>query len=690
MNHQFNHTKTILTITDDNSVRQLLQEQLEGGGYAVLSAGNGNEGLVAVSENSVALVIVDLLPETGGVEFCQSVRSGGVANDLPIIVLIDDEKSMDAVNPFAIGADDYLKKPINPSGLEGRVAQCLSRRERFSHLESRIRDGEILLEIAKSVNSTLDTGEILKQIVHRVASVLDDIFRCSILFVRKNMEIANVVASSDAHDFKPISIELEKYPEIQEALTTSRPVVIDDVATNPLLEPVRGSLDTDVFNTSIVLPVIYKKEIIGAMMVKALRPKAGVREDEVRFCELVANVAAGALQHAESFRQYQDETASLKLNQTQIEQELSVKAVYELLFENASDGLMAIDSDQQILFVNRRAMEISGYTREELQKRTFLSLLEPDSRDRFAASLAAQKTLITRTQRFDAVINKGDGGQSVLSVSLGEKAHASDLQVLSFRDVTGRRRIEKQLAETSTALEKANQRLLNMDKARTEFYNTAAHELRTPVAVVNGYCELLLLSDRDNLNEKQKDYLDQIGRSGDRLIDLIHNLLDLSRFEAGKMPLDLEEGDLSDLIRDIGNEVRSLVDTKGLTIEIHSGPLTMLHYDPILIRRLLMNLVGNAVKFTAQGGRVSIVLQEDAKEVKVTVSDTGKGISENDQEHLFKEFSQLSKSTGPDGTGLGLSICKKIVEAHNGEIWVKSKPGEGSQFVFSIPKSLVA
>ena len=155
------------------------------------------------------------------------------------------------------------------------------------------------------------------------------------------------------------------------------------------------------------------------------------------------------------------------------------------------------------------------------------------------------------------------------------------------------------------------------------------------------------------------------------------------------MPIDLEENDLSDLIRDVGNEVRSLVDTKGLTIEIHSGPLTMIYFDTMLIRRVLMNLIGNAVKYTSEGGRISVILEEDSREVRICVADTGEGISESEQVKLFKEFSQISSSSGIDGTGLGLAISKKIIEAHDGKIWLKSETGKGSRFTFSLPKSLV-
>jgi len=681
--------RTVLVIDDDELLRQVLRDQLGEAGFKVITAGNGVEGLAKLRANDIALVIVDLvMPEMDGVTFCRTVREDETHKTLPIILLTGRNDLGGVVNPFQVGADDYLIKPVIPDDLVNRIRSHIVKREAFLKLENRVRNNETLLEIARSVNSTLDIEEILRQIVQRVASILDDVFRCSIVFIRKESRVGHVVASSDEANFAPVRIELDKYPEIIEVIDTGRPLVIDDVQTNPLLEPVRQHLLGETFNAIIVLPVIYQGEVIGVMIVRALRTSAGVSEDEVRFCELVASVSANAIQHAESFRSFQDETEALKSSHSKIQQELNVKAIYEMLFESASEGLAAIDAEQSILFVNRRALEITGYSREELLSRSFLSILEPESQDRFVASLATQRTLIPRNLTFDVVVSGGDNIRRVLSVSLGAKPVASDLQVLSFRDVTERREMEMQFNETRAELEQVNRQLLDMDRARTEFYNTAAHELRTPVAVVNGYCELLSLSDRSNLTDKQKEYLAQIGRSGDRLIELIHNLLDLSRFEAGKMPIELEENDLSDLIREVGNEVRSLVDTKGLTIEVHAGPLTMIYYDTILIRRVLMNLISNAVKYTSEGGRVSVVLEENREEVSVCVSDTGEGIRESEQKHLFKEFSQLSTSSGQESTGLGLAISKKIVEAHDGRIFVQSESGKGSRFTFTIPKSL--
>ena len=273
-----------------------------------------------------------------------------------------------------------------------------------------------------------------------------------------------------------------------------------------------------------------------------------------------------------------------------------------------------------------------------------------------------------------------------ISISLGDRPRSTGLQVLSFRDVTARRMMELELHKTKTDLQGANEQLVEMDQARTEFYNTAAHELRTPVAIINGYVELIEMSGKENLSGKQQEYLELATESCDRLIDLIGDMLDISRFDADKMDLSIRENDISDLVRDVCREVRGITDRKGLILEASSGPLCPLNCDELMVRRVLINLISNAVKFTPTGGRITITLEETEKEVTISVVDTGPGIAPEEIPNLFKEFYSISQPSGPKGTGLGLSISKKIVDAHCGTVWVASDLNKGSRFCFTLPR----
>lgn len=682
------YDKLILVIDDDELLCQILTDALQEAGFRVLTAGNGREGMALLKETEPDAVVCDLvMPEMDGLEFCKEVRADSQLTGLPIVMLTARTDREQTVNPFQIGADDYMTKPVDHRELISRLLSNIAKHETQLRLQSEARCSSVLLDIASSVTSTLDTQTILRQVVERVAQSLDDVFRCSIVYIRHDSRCGHVVASSDDPEISSLEIDLENYPEIKRAIKTRKPVVVEDVNSDPLLELVRNNIDSSRFNAIIVFPVLFKADVIGVLVVRTVRKLTRFKGDELKFYELVANISANALQHAHELEAAQLETDSLKKSQQQLEHELSIKAIYEMMFDGASEGLIAITQDMTILFMNRKALELCGYTRDELRHMDFSSLLEEPSRSAFIETVRpSDTTAIFAGTRLDATLKAGDGQIKLISISLGDRPRATGMQVLSFRDVTERRAIEAELQEARRDLQEANEQLVEMDQARTEFYNTAAHELRTPVSIINGYVELLEMSGKENLSEKQQEYLELATQSCDRLIDLIGDMLDISRFDVDKMELSIRENDISDLVRDVCREIRGISDRKGLVLEASSGPLCILNYDEFMIRRVLVNLVGNSVKFTPQGGRITIELEDKDHEVMVSVIDTGPGISSEEIPHLFKEFHSVSQPTGPQGTGLGLSISKKIVDAHKGEIWAESELGTGSRFCFTLPR----
>lgn len=678
----------VLVVDDDLLLREVLGDQLVAAGFAVEFASDGQAGLERLEESLPDIVLVDLvMPVLNGIEFCKIVRGDARWRDLPLVMLtarVDLEKT---VNPFQVGADDYMTKPADPRELIVRLHSNLAKRTVLKRLEEDARNSNVLLDISRSVTSSLDTREILGRIVERVAESLPGVFRCSIVYIRNDERYGHVVASSDDPALPPLLLDLDNYPEIRRAIETGQPVVVEDLRTDPLLRLVRSRLDGCEFNAIVVLPVVFQSDTIGVMVVRTLSACSGISDQELKFCELVANVSASALQHAQDFAEIHQETETLRKNRALLEQELGVKAIYELMFEGASEGLAALDDQQRILFANTRAQEITGFTRSELRQMQFFELLDNESREQFLEVVRPETdcSLLLR-RRLDLSLNGGDGVRRLVSVSIGDRPRITGLQVISFRDVTEKRRMEETLRSTQEELREANTRLLELDRIRTEFYNTAAHELRTPVAIVNGYCELLDLSGRDHLSPQQHEYLDLAIQGCDRLVRLVNDMLDLSRFESGHMDLHCSEADLSDLIREVCREVRPLADRKGLVLEANSGPLCPVEVDMPLIRRLLLNLVSNAIKYTPSGGRVTITLADADKDVKVSVVDTGCGIEPEEIPNLFREFYRLPNPVSQEGSGLGLTISRKIVHAHGGEIEVESTPGEGSRFSFTLPR----
>ena len=244
----------------------------------------------------------------------------------------------------------------------------------------------------------------------------------------------------------------------------------------------------------------------------------------------------------------------------------------------------------------------------------------------------------------------------------------------------------REIEEKSRLLEVAN-------RHKSEFLANMSHELRTPLNAIIGFSEVLLQRMFGELNRKQDEYLQDVLSSGRHLLSLINDILDLSKVEAGRMELELDRFDLPQALQDTLVLVRERAVRHGidLRLEVDSrlGPLVA---DERKIKQVLLNLLSNAVKFTPEGGRVEIGAVPTDGGVEISVADTGIGIAPEDQELIFEEFRQVGGDYAHkrEGTGLGLTLARKFVELHGGRLWVKSQPGQGSTFTFSVPVQAMA
>jgi signal transduction histidine kinase len=232
-----------------------------------------------------------------------------------------------------------------------------------------------------------------------------------------------------------------------------------------------------------------------------------------------------------------------------------------------------------------------------------------------------------------------------------------------------------------------NRELEEASRHKSQFLANMSHELRTPLNAVLGYTELILDSVYGELPEKARSVLDRIQRNGRHLLGLINEVLDLSKIEAGQLVLTLADYSLKAVVESVYTAVESLAKEKGLAFKAEISPdLPTGRGDERRITQVLLNLVGNAIKFT-DTGEVVIKASNVNGSFEVAVRDTGPGISAADQAKLFQEFQQgdnaISRKKG--GTGLGLAISKGIIEMHGGRIWVESRPGHGSTFAFTLP-----
>ncbi|MEW5762231.1 MAG: HAMP domain-containing sensor histidine kinase [Bacillota bacterium] len=238
-------------------------------------------------------------------------------------------------------------------------------------------------------------------------------------------------------------------------------------------------------------------------------------------------------------------------------------------------------------------------------------------------------------------------------------------------------------------LREENERLLRTSRLKDEFLASISHELRTPLTSIIGFAELLLDdAAKRELGPREREYVGLILESSRQLLAVVNDLLDIAKIEAGKMELHRKEFALSPLLEECLAMFREKSFRQKIILKINvPGDVGTLTADPRRVKQVVCNLLANALRFTPAGGRVTLTACRRAREVEISVRDTGPGIPPEYHDRIFNAFEQVYRSlpAGDTGTGLGLAIARRLVELHGGRIWVESQPGQGSCFYFTLP-----
>ncbi len=396
------------------------------------------------------------------------------------------------------------------------------------------------------------------------------------------------------------------------------------------------------------------------------------------------------------------ETKRLREQEQLAQAESRAERRFRKLLEAAPDAILEVDADGRIVLLNEQAEKMFGYSREELLGFNVEMLVPAAMRSGHASHRAAYTSdpqirpmgtgLELKAQRKDRTLfpveislspNRTEDGLRVIALvrDISERKQSED-RLLAVREL-----FTAELAAKNEQLESRNREVEKANRLKSEFLASMSHELRTPLHTILGFSELLTEEVEGPLNPKQKRFLGHILQDSRHLLELINEVLDLSKIESGRLELQLEPFDFASCIEEVVSAIRQQSETKSIRLENRNTFRGLLNADRLRVKEVLYNLLSNAIKFTPEEGHVWVESLAQNGFLQVTVCDTGIGIPPEEHEAVFEKFYQVGDTTRGvrEGTGLGLSITKSLIELHGGTIWFESQSAQGSRFSFTLP-----
>jgi len=510
----------------------------------------------------------------------------------------------------------------------------------------------LLNRLSEALGATLDWRHILQIAVDHMVRALG-LDQAGIALLDEQKQCLHVEAEHLSMGPLGREIPLQDNPLLQKALESGQPVVVESGPSNSVPPDVQRTPILRDARSHMIVPLVAQGRVIGAVGLGMTTRPRSFGDEEIELAQIIARQTATALQNAQHYQAAVEK-----------QQHLSHQ------IESANDVIFNIDLQGRFTLFNRMAEHVSGYTRHEILGRPFTDLLCAEYHAPMLHLLQERPSgdVLRQMHQIEFVHKKGQRVPLEMTIApLGNDSERAGAQVIA-RDIRERKELERM---------------------KEDFIATVTHELRTPLSSIMGFGEVLLSGSPGPLTATQQEFIDIIFQDSQRLLELVNDLLQVSRLEAGRSDLALEPAKLEDLIPSIVESLRPVADKQSIALTLEPlTPLPPIRADGRRIKQVLNNLVSNAIKFTPSGGSVTVsACQTDDDWLRVTVRDTGIGIAPEDLPHLFDRFYRTDqvRRQAIKGTGLGLYISKAIVEGHGGQMGVQSTPGEGSAFWFSLP-----
>lgn len=636
----------VLVIDDGQEIREFLAKYiLKPQGFEVLSAEDGIVGLrLAVNEKPDLIITDNQMPGLSGLEVVRELHSRKIT-DIPIILTTAYGSEETAVEAFRLGVRDYVIKPFDTAEISTAIERALKERrlarERDelvqkvmatnSQLEKRYQELDMLYSIGKSITASLNLEEVLARVVEAAAYITNAEDGSLMLLDEKQGEL--YMRASKNLDQQTQSMRLPVRDSLAgRVLETKKPLVIGG-------ESQWQKIKTYYLVKSLMyIPLIFDNRAIGVLGVSNRHKDTLFDKRDVRVLSTLADYATIAIQNASLYHETDSERNKVSTILTQTD-----------------DPVLLIDDQHRLLMVNNAA-------------RTALQLPDGDLLGRPLRSLTTNKDILAFAEqrpgrRFNqhGEINATDGRVFNANMTVIEQVGRS----IVLRDVT---------------------QLKELDRLKSEFVSVVSHDLRSPLTTILGYIQLL--ERAGPLNDRQNEFVGRVQASVAHITSLIGDLLDLGRLEAG-LDLTLAPCLPDEILLELIEELQPNIQAKQLKLHLdlpeESATVTG---DRNRLHQAFTNLLNNAIKYTPEGGRITVRAASQDEQMIIQIADTGVGIAPADQPYVFDKFFRAENvSETHQGTGLGLSIVKSVVERHHGRIWVTSDLGKGTTFTIVLPTS---
>ena len=534
--------------------------------------------------------------------------------------------------------------------------------EKRGELLRRARELSALLVVTQTATQSLDTEKILNDTLDKSLEILGfEIGYIRILDQKAGGMVVSVARGLSSPEFLKTVVYLDSsHRSIGKIVfETRQPYISSDIQKDDKNKFQHGFMLREGIVSAAFVPIMSKNRFLGMMMVGSFKLH-GFSQYEIDLLMAFGSQIGTALENARLY----DEVSK-------------GKAYIENLVENAADLIISTNLDDHILTWNRGAEVLFGYRKDEVIGK-HLSILLPPDRVHELEEMRAKVQISGALRDIEIRSKKKDGVLIYLSLS-----------VSPIRDLEGKIVGFLRVAKDITEKKRYERRLKELDKMKSDFVSNVSHELRTPLTSIKGSVDNMLDGLTGSLNEKQIRYLNRIKSNTDRLSRLINDLLDLSRIESGRVEVRPTTLPLTALAEEVAEHMKALAAEKLIRIEVPPlDPSVTVWADRDKVTQVLMNLIGNAVKFTPQDGKITVALEKNGNDyIQISVADTGPGILPEEQNKIFSKFYQVANidKKKPKGSGLGLAISKALVEMHGGKIWMDSEVGKGSTFYFTLP-----